>query len=159
MSTTSISTPLATSSEQPRPKQSHVWLWILVGAGAWVVGFIALGFVATLVIPNVLHRFSLATQRKVEVDFAAIHNALTEFAVNNGGQYPDNLEVLVTPDVNGAAYLDSRRVPLDPWGREYLYERPGPRMPKPRVFTYGKDGKPGGIWADTDIDSSRLMER
>ena len=35
----------------------------------------------------------------------ALYVALDEYAVNNGGHYPDSLEVLVTPDENGATYL------------------------------------------------------
>ena len=154
MSTTSISTPLATPSEEPRTKKRRVWLWVVLGAAACFFGLVALGVVATIFLPNVLHRLDLASVQKAKLDILKIQNVSAEFAANNGGRYPDNIEVLVTPDVNGATYLGSRTVPLDPWGRKYLYEAPGTAGEYPRVFSYGKDGRPGGEGADADIATS-----
>jgi general secretion pathway protein G len=45
-------------------------------------------------------------------------------------------------------------VPLDPWGRAYLYVSPGTANPNAYdLYTLGKDGKPGGDGEDTDITS------
>ena len=49
---------------------------------------------------------------------------------------------------NWHGYLD--RVPKDPWGRPYLYLRPGTHGDID-VFTYGADGKPGGEGEDADV--------
>jgi type II secretion system protein G len=88
---------------------------------------------------------------KAQVDVAAIFEALQEYAVANGGKYPDALEVLVTPDVNGQTFLDRTRLPKDPWGRDYHYDPPTTPKGTPRVYSYGKDGKPGGTGEDADI--------
>lgn len=84
-------------------------------------------------------------------DLGKLQEALDRFATNNGGSYPDSLTPLVTPDVNGATYLGTTELPLDPWGVEYAYEPPGSGSDKARVFSYGQDGAPGGEGADADI--------
>jgi general secretion pathway protein G len=45
-------------------------------------------------------------------------------------------------------------VPLDPWGRPYVYVSPGVANPNAYdLYTLGKDGKPGGDGEDSDITS------
>lgn len=45
-------------------------------------------------------------------------------------------------------------VPLDPWGRPYLYVAPGIENPTSYdLYTLGRDGKPGGADEDADITS------
>lgn len=45
-------------------------------------------------------------------------------------------------------------VPLDPWGRPYVYTSPGLSNPNAYdLYTLGKDGKPGGDGEDTDVTS------
>jgi general secretion pathway protein G len=45
-------------------------------------------------------------------------------------------------------------VPLDPWGRPYVYLSPGAANPNAYdLYTLGKDGKPGGDGEDADITS------
>ncbi|HEX5180133.1 MAG TPA: type II secretion system major pseudopilin GspG [Gemmatimonadaceae bacterium] len=45
-------------------------------------------------------------------------------------------------------------VPLDPWGRPYLYVAPGLANPTSYdLYTLGRDGKVGGIDEDMDITS------
>lgn len=97
---------------------------------------------------------------KAQVDITMIAMALEEYAINNSGHYPESLEVLVTPDANGRAYLEGYdgKIPKDPWHNEYRYEMPGEKHPKPRVFSYGSDGAPGGTGDAADIDSDKLGE-
>jgi len=123
-----------------------------------MVVIVIIGLLATLVVPNVLQKFAFASRKKAEADLVAIKSALTEFAVANGGKFPDSLEVLVTPDVNGHTYLEGTKIPKDPWGREYMYEPPAPGQPQPRVYSYGKDGQLGGEGDDADMDNLTLQE-
>ena len=123
-----------------------------------MVVIVIIGLLATLVVPNVLQKFAFASKKKAEVDIAAIESALKEYAIRNGGKYPDSLEVLVTQDVNGQTYLEGKTVPKDPWGHEYVYEPPGPGQPQPIVRSYGKDGQPGGEGDDADFDNLSIRE-
>jgi general secretion pathway protein G len=48
----------------------------------------------------------------------------------------------------------SRIVPLDPWGRPYIYIAPGKANPQSfDLYTLGRDGKPGGDGEDADLTS------
>lgn len=123
-----------------------------------MVVIVIIGLLATLVIPNVIQRFQFASRKKAAVDIGALENALDEFAINNGGKYPDGLEALVTPDVNGQTYLKQTKVPKDPWSNEYLYDPPGPGQPRPRIYSYGKDGQSGGEGDDGDIDNTTIRD-
>ena len=45
-------------------------------------------------------------------------------------------------------------VPIDPWGHAYVYVSPGVANPNGYdLYTFGKDGKPGGSGEDADITS------
>jgi general secretion pathway protein G len=92
---------------------------------------------------------------KAKMDIVVIRGALDEYALNNKGAYPSSLQPLVTPDTNGKAYLEGYNgiVPKDPWGHEYRYDPPTADHPRPRVWSFGADGKVGGSGADKDIYS------
>lgn len=53
-------------------------------------------------------------------------------------------------------YLDSRSVPRDPWGNEFIYLVPGRRGEPFEIITYGSDGEPGGENDAADISTSDL---
>ena len=118
-----------------------------------MVVIVIIGLLATVVVPNVLSRLRTGQVGKAKADIAALESALNQFAIENNGRFPDSLEALITPDANGNTYLDRERVPVDPWGNEYVYEPPGPGQPKPIVKTYGADGVPGGDQNDKDFDN------
>lgn len=42
-------------------------------------------------------------------------------------------------------------VPMDPWGRPYLYKYPGDHGDEPDLTSYGADGQPGGEGNNADI--------
>ena len=45
-------------------------------------------------------------------------------------------------------------IPMDPWGKPYVYASPGVANPNGYdLYTLGKDGKPGGEGEDADITS------
>lgn len=123
-----------------------------------MVVIVIIGLLATLVVPNVVKRLSTAMGGKAKADIVAIDQALTEYCINNGGQWPDSLEILVEPDENGQAYLKGRKVPKDPWKNEYGYEPPSASEPRVRIFTLGKDGMVGGEGDNADIDNWQIED-
>jgi len=118
-----------------------------------MVVIVIIGLLATLVVPNVVSKLFTSQVGKAKADITTIVQALDEYAVQNGGKYPDTLEALVTPDENGHTYLRAERVPVDPWKNEYCYELPTGGRISPRVYTYGADGAPGGEGKDRDFDN------
>ncbi len=53
-------------------------------------------------------------------------------------------------------YLLSPRVPVDPWGRPYIYLVPGRRGERYEILSYGADGEPGGTGENAELSSSQL---
>ena len=53
-------------------------------------------------------------------------------------------------------YLESRNLPLDPWGNDYVYLVPGPEGAPYEIISYGADGEPGGEGEARDISSTEL---
>lgn len=83
------------------------------------------------------------------------------------GQFPtqeQGLEALcvkpTTPPVPQAyppeGYLESRKLPPDPWGRPYVYIAPGRNQTPYEVLCYGADGEPGGEDDNADFTSDDL---
>jgi general secretion pathway protein G len=52
----------------------------------------------------------------------------------------------------GGPYLQ-KDIPLDPWGRPYLYKYPGDHGDEPDLISLGADGQTGGEGANADIVS------
>lgn len=125
-----------------------------------MVVIVILGIMAAMIAPNVLNRRVPAQQQKVRTDLAALSSALDMYQLDNFS-YPttdQGLQALITspsPDLVGypkGGYLRKNNI-KDPWGRDYIYVSPGQNGTEFDIFTYGRDGAPGGEGADLDIGS------
>ena len=95
---------------------------------------------------------------KAKADIAALQDALNQYALLNGGEYPDDLAELAIADVNGQSFLGQTTVPTDPWGNAYVYEHPRDIQytglignVEPNVWCFGEDGVVGGEGIAADI--------
>jgi len=90
----------------------------------------------------------------------AFLNALEAYRADCGA-YPTSSQSLDALRTNpGKAewrgpYL-SQDVPVDPWGRPYVYRHSGVQVDKPVILSYGADGKPAGQYFDADVSSQTL---
>ena len=92
---------------------------------------------------------------KAQID--ALEKALEQYRLDTG-RYPASelgLAALVTrpqnePKWNGP-YL-KKAVPLDPWGKPYVYKQPGERGDFDLV-SFGRDGQAGGNGDNADISN------
>jgi len=127
-----------------------------------MVVVIILGILATYVVPKIMSRPDEARQVKAKLDIASLESALKLYRLDNG-QYPtteQGLQALVeAPSTeplpkkwHRGGYLDKGRVPMDPWGGEYVYLSPGVQGDFD-IISYGADGVPGGEDTDQDINS------
>jgi general secretion pathway protein G len=55
-------------------------------------------------------------------------------------------------------YMESVRLPMDPWGRHYAYIVPAADGSPYDIISYGRDGQPGGEGPDQDISSSTISD-
>lgn len=46
-----------------------------------------------------------------------------------------------------------QEIPIDPWGRPYIYKFPGEHGDEPDVISLGADGQPGGADINADVVS------
>jgi general secretion pathway protein G len=124
-----------------------------------MVVVIIIGVLAAIVIPQIAGRSDRAKVVAAKTQIQAFSDALDLFRADNGF-YPSNsdgLQALVAKPANvvtwpEGGYLRKAKVPLDPWGHEYVYHYPGSNGIYD-VVCYGADGKPGGTGYDLDVDN------
>ena len=121
---------------------------------------VILGLLATIIMPRILHRPEQARRTKALVEIRNIEAALALFKADTG-RFPTTAEGLAAlvndpgiPGYNPDGYLD--KVPVDPWGRAYVYLSPGVHNKDYDLESYGKDGEDGGQGDDADIESWNL---
>ena len=126
-----------------------------------MVVVVIIGILAALVVPKVMGRPDQAKVTVARGDLKAIASALEMYRLDNR-RYPDTqqgLEALVQHPPSGAdnwnpeGYLG--RLPIDPWGKPYLYLAPGSKAGYD-LWSYGADGREGGEALDADLDSRDL---
>ncbi|HVX41697.1 MAG TPA: type II secretion system major pseudopilin GspG [Gemmatimonadaceae bacterium] len=117
---------------------------------------------AAIVAPSLFGNVGEARRSTARSQIQIMSLALDAYRVDND-DYPSTeqgLEALRTIPVGGeppknwkGPYL-RQLVPLDPWGKPYVYASPGVMNPNGYdLYSLGKDGKPGGDGENADITS------
>ncbi len=112
---------------------------------------------ASFVGPKLFPKLGKSKQSAAKAQIELFGEALDQFRLDTG-RYPttsEGLQALITdPGVKGwdGPYLKKRVIPKDPWGRPYQYQSPGSHG-EYDLFSYGKDGQPGGDGEDRDVVS------
>ncbi len=130
-----------------------------------LVVLVIMGLLISVVAPTVLNQADDARVQKVYADFKAVETALKIYRLDNY-VYPTSeqgLEALVEPSTldpeprnfKKGGYLPE--VPLDPWGRPYLYLSPGENG-EFDLYTLGADGLSGGEGQNADIGNWKQRE-
>lgn len=121
-----------------------------------VVTIIAL--FAALVAPRMLRRTDVARATAARAQINSFMTALGAYKLDTG-LYPtteQGLQALRTQPAGlnlwQGPYLPAD-IPVDPWGRAYIYKYPGEHGDEPDVISLGADGQPGGDGINTDIVS------
>jgi general secretion pathway protein G len=125
-----------------------------------IVVIIVLGLLAGLVAPQIFGRVSEAKSTTAKTQIELLGTALDNYRLDNGA-YPtteQGLAALREKPIRAPVPLNWRgpylrkAVPLDPWGRPYLYRSPGERNAAGYdLQSLGRDGKAGGSGEDADI--------
>ncbi len=125
-----------------------------------VIAIIAV--LAAVVAPSVFHNVGDAKQSAARSQIELFATALNQYRLDND-VYPTSDQGLAalrtlpsggdTPRNWRGPYL-SRVVPIDPWGRAFVYVSPGVENPQSYdLYSLGRDGKPGGAGEDADVTS------
>jgi general secretion pathway protein G len=117
---------------------------------------------AAIVAPALFGNVGEARRNSARSQIQILSLALDAYRLDNDA-FPttdQGLEALRTMPVSGTPpanwkgpYL-RQLVPMDPWGRPYVYTAPGiANSNSYDLYTLGNDGKPGGEGEDADITS------
>jgi general secretion pathway protein G len=120
-----------------------------------LVVIVIIGLLAGYVAPRYFSQVGKSEIQVARAQIESIEKALDQYRLDLR-RYPsaeEGLQALVAKPENAAAwngpYL-KKAVPMDPWGRPYTYRTPGQKG-EFDLFSYGRDGKPGGTGEDADI--------
>jgi general secretion pathway protein G len=130
-----------------------------------MVVIVILGILAGLIIPRIMGRPEEARRMKARIQLESLETALKLYKLDNGN-YPSTeqgLQALVEAPTVGVlprawrkgGYLEKGKVPMDPWGNEYVYLSPGLHGDYD-LTSYGSDRQPGGEDKDRDVNSWEL---
>lgn len=122
-----------------------------------LVVLVVLGLLVSIVGPKYLNQLGKSEAKAASAQIASIAKALDIYRLDVG-RYPSSevgLPALYTNPGNEpkwkGPYLQ-KNVPLDPWGRPYVYKAPGEHGDFD-LLSLGKDGNPGGADENADITS------
>lgn len=130
-----------------------------------MVVVVILGILAGLIVPRIMSRPEEARRTKAALQIRSIESALKLYKLDNG-IYPgteQGLEALIKKPETGNApkkwreggYLESAKVPKDPWGNSFVYVMPGEHGDLD-LSSYGRDGQKGGEGDDKDVNNWEL---
>ena len=120
-----------------------------------LVVVVIIGLLAGFVAPRYFGQVGKSEVNVAKAQLDALEKALDQYRLDIG-KYPDGeagLKALVTKPANepkwSGPYL-RKDVPLDPWGKPYVYRIPGEKH-EYDLMSFGKDGQPGGTGENADI--------
>jgi general secretion pathway protein G len=121
-----------------------------------LVVLVIIGLLATLVAPNFIGQSEKAKPKAARAQLENLRNALDMFQLDVG-RYPSTEEGLQglrqrpssAPRWAGPYLRDE--IPLDPWGRPYVYRSPGEGGGNYDLGSYGADGRAGGDGNNADV--------
>jgi general secretion pathway protein G len=122
-----------------------------------LVVMVIVGLLAALVGPKLFPKLGKGKQAAAKAQIELLGQALDQFRLDTG-RYPTTQEGLNALGANPTGienwdgpYL-KKGLPNDPWGKPYNYQCPGTHG-EYDMFSYGRDGAPGGEGEDRDVAS------
>jgi general secretion pathway protein G len=120
-----------------------------------LVVMVILGLLAAYVGPRYFSQIGKSERKVAQAQLDAFAKALDQYRLDTG-HYPKSeqgLNALAAKPADepkwDGPYLQ-KAVPLDPWGRPYLYRVPGQKA-EYDLLSLGRDGQPGGSGEDADV--------
>ena len=148
-----------TKLKHSKPRVMHGFTLIEI-----IVVVVIIGLLAAVIAPNIFGQVEEARVKKALSDIRAIESALNLYRLDNFN-YPtteQGIQALVTKPTGSPEAKNWRkggylpRMPLDPWGSEYQYTKPGASGAEFDLFTFGADGKQGGEDNNKDLSTADL---
>jgi len=127
-----------------------------------MVVIVILALLAALVGPKLIGRSDDAKITDTRVQMKNFETALKLYKLDNGN-YPSTEQGLtslvakptvgmIPKNYKSEGYLESKKIPKDPWGSDYVYLSPGEHGDFD-IYSFGADGAKGGEGKGADITS------
>jgi general secretion pathway protein G len=116
-----------------------------------MIVLIILGLLGSLIAPKLFSKVSSSKKKVAAAQMQMFETAIDTYRLDIG-TVPSSLENLRSsnnPNWDGP-YLP-KAIPLDPWGKAYIYSIPGINNMPYGIKSYGLDGKEGGEGENTDV--------
>jgi len=120
-----------------------------------LVVIVIIGLLAGYVAPRYFSQVGRSEIQVAKAQIESLEKALDQYRLDVR-RYPsaeEGLQALTAKPDNASTWSGpylKKSVPTDPWGRPYVYRTPGQKG-EFELFSYGRDGKPGGSGEDADI--------
>ena len=122
-----------------------------------LVVVVIIGVLAGFVAPRYFGQVGKSEINVARAQIDALEKALDQYKLDTG-RYPtmeQGLKALVerpAAEPKWAGPYLRKEVPLDPWGKSYVYRVPGEKSDY-ELVSYGRDGQPGGSGEAADISN------
>lgn len=122
-----------------------------------LVVLVILGLLAGYVAPKYFAQVGKSEVKTAKAQIDALEKALDQYRIDTR-HYPTTEQGLAALNTKPAdeAHWDGpylkKTVPNDPWGKPYQYRSPGEHG-EIDLFSYGRDGVPGGTGNDADLNN------
>ena len=120
-----------------------------------LVVMVIIGLLVGYVGPRYFSQIGKSETKAARAQIDALEKALDQYRIDTG-HYPSNEQGLAAlnerpaNEANWSGPYLKRAVPLDPWGRAYLYKMPGEHG-ELDLLSLGKDGQMGGSGDAADV--------
>jgi general secretion pathway protein G len=120
-----------------------------------LVVMVIIGLLVSYVAPNYFSQLGKSEVKVARAQISALTKALDAYRLDVGHYPPQEiglnaLNTAFPEELNWRGPYLQKAIPQDPWGNNYIYQIPGSKNDYD-LFSYGKDGKPGGISDNADI--------
>jgi general secretion pathway protein G len=121
-----------------------------------IVVLVILGLLAAVVGPRIYDKLARGREQIARIQISEFEGALQLFALDVG-RFPtssEGLEALRSNPGNVASWNGpyiKKDLPMDPWGKPYIYRNPGTHGTDFDLYSYGPDGVEGGEGENADI--------
>ena len=128
-----------------------------------LVVIVIIGLLAGYVAPRYFSQVGRSEVQVAKAQIESIEKALDQYRLDMR-RYPsaeEGLQALIAKPADAQAWSGpylKKAVPMDPWGRAYVYRTPGQKG-EFELISYGRDGRPGGTGEDADIGVSQVVAK
>ena len=121
-----------------------------------IVVMLILASLMSIGVPLYFRHVESSKVKTAQMQIKMFGQTLMDYRIDMG-DYPDasmGLEALFSnpgDDRWDGPYMSGEGLPKDPWGNDYIYNKPGENNREYDIISYGSDGQPGGTGNAADL--------